>query len=466
MNRIILIGNGFDLAHDFKTSYNSFIEWVWEEKIIKKVYTQDFINSLPPCDDDVVYFTVGVLNEEKASSRQSVKIFDSKPKTIKEIIECVYEGNKIMNKYNKKIRFRIKCQFLKQILDRCSFKSWVDIEEFYYIKLKEAARIDDEDERHEGITKLNDDLEVIKRLLNEYLSIEEKKVLETDYNKNILEAIYGAFKLNDFNARELPIALIEKAKQELRGDNDYSVKSIISALSKHISYIHDIKDVYAVGPTSWKGFVEGETEDQLLFNDIIGSKTLEDIFKCVFLPSHLLFLNFNYTNTVTKYNTLPDIKNLGFNFEFDINHIHGTLNNDSNTENMIFGYGDEISDEYKELENLNENVVLENVKSIRYLDTNNYSDLIRFIESDEYQIYIMGHSCGISDRTLLNTLFEHKNCVSIKPFYYNWIDPNGQPKDNYRELVQNISRNFNNKAVMRSKVVNKQYCDPMPQKNK
>lgn len=133
---------------------------------------------------------------------------------------------------------------------------------------------------------------------------------------------------------------------------------------------------------------------------------------------------------------------------------------------MIFGYGDEISDEYKELENLNENVVLENVKSIRYLDTNNYSDLIRFIESDEYQIYIMGHSCGISDRTLLNTLFEHKNCVSIKPFYYNWIDANTHPKDNYREIVQNISRNFNDKAVMRSKVVNKQYCEPMPQKNK
>ena len=30
MNRLILIGNGFDLAHGLKTSYNDFINWYWE----------------------------------------------------------------------------------------------------------------------------------------------------------------------------------------------------------------------------------------------------------------------------------------------------------------------------------------------------------------------------------------------------------------------------------------------------
>jgi len=29
MNRIILIGNGFDLAHGLKTSSNDFINWFW-----------------------------------------------------------------------------------------------------------------------------------------------------------------------------------------------------------------------------------------------------------------------------------------------------------------------------------------------------------------------------------------------------------------------------------------------------
>jgi len=32
MNRIILIGNGFDLAHGLKTSYKDFIDDFWEKK--------------------------------------------------------------------------------------------------------------------------------------------------------------------------------------------------------------------------------------------------------------------------------------------------------------------------------------------------------------------------------------------------------------------------------------------------
>ena len=31
MNRIILIGNGFDKAHSLKTGYEDFINWYWDE---------------------------------------------------------------------------------------------------------------------------------------------------------------------------------------------------------------------------------------------------------------------------------------------------------------------------------------------------------------------------------------------------------------------------------------------------
>lgn len=85
--------------------------------------------------------------------------------------------------------------------------------------------------------------------------------------------------------------------------------------------------------------------------------------------------------------------------------------------------------------------------------------MLQFIESAPYQIYVLGHSCGISDRTLLNTLFEHKNCVSIKPYYYQKSDGT----DNYLELVQNICRNFTDMKLMRDRVVNKTYCTPLPQ---
>jgi hypothetical protein len=76
----------------------------------------------------------------------------------------------------------------------------------------------------------------------------------------------------------------------------------------------------------------------------------------------------------------------------------------------------------------------------------------------------MGHSCGLSDRTLLNSLFEHHNCLSIKVFYHKYqeIDKDGN-EDNYSDIIKNISRHFNQKAMMRSKIVDKTLCEPLPQ---
>ena len=114
----------------------------------------------------------------------------------------------------------------------------------------------------------------------------------------------------------------------------------------------------------------------------------------------------------------------------------------------------------EELETLKQNLSEQEDKFLRLAaESDNYRKLLEFIEYAPYQIYIMGHSCGTSDRTMLNTLFEHRNCVSIKPFYYEKDDGS----ENYLEIVQNISRNFTNMKLMRDRVVNKQYCTSLPQ---
>ena len=138
------------------------------------------------------------------------------------------------------------------------------------------------------------------------------------------------------------------------------------------------------------------------------------------------------------------------------NHIHGDLNN---PDSIIFGYGDELDEDYKDLLKQSDNECLRNIKSIKYLESGKYRNLLQFIESAPYQVYIMGHSCGNSDRTLLNTLFEHKNCVSIKPYYYQKDDGS----DNYLEIAQNICRNFTDMKLMRDRVVNKMFCEPLSQ---
>ena len=164
------------------------------------------------------------------------------------------------------------------------------------------------------------------------------------------------------------------------------------------------------------------------------------------IPSNIMLLNFNYTSTPEIY--MHDHNNIG------INYIHGRLDN---PESVIFGYGDELDDSYNKLKNRNDNECLRHIKSIRYLESDNYRKMLEFIESAPFQICIMGHSCGNSDRTLLNTLFEHHFCTSIKPYYY--INEKG--KDNYLELVMNISRNFTDMKLMRDRVVNKEYCEPL-----
>lgn len=163
-------------------------------------------------------------------------------------------------------------------------------------------------------------------------------------------------------------------------------------------------------------------------------------------PNRLLLLNFNYTHTADLY--IPQGKTKEY--WFPINHIHGDL---EKPDDIIFGNGDELS----ELVKLYNNEHLRNIKSTKYLETDNYRKMLTFINSTPYQVYIMGHSCGNSDRTLLNTLFEHKNCISIKPFYY--IKEYGS--DNYLEIIQNISRNFTDMKLMRDRVVNKTYCEKL-----
>ncbi|MBB1193032.1 hypothetical protein DNC80_05030, partial [Flavobacterium sp. SOK18b] len=147
-----------------------------------------------------------------------------------------------------------------------------------------------------------------------------------------------------------------------------------------------------------------------------------------------------------------------FAYQKQINYIHGKLNDSINKVN--FGFGDEMDEDYKIIENIDDNEYLRNFKSFQYLQNSNYKNLLDFVESDQkFQVYIMGHSCGLSDRTMLNTIFENPNCISIKVFYHQKQDGT----DNYTEIIQNISRHFNKKKLMREKIVNKTLCQPLPQ---
>ncbi|EGK01185.1 AbiH family protein [Dysgonomonas gadei] len=423
MNRIILIGNGFDLAHGLKTSYRDFIDDYW------KTFIEEARKNGSSYEDDYVSFKTNTktLAHIISGDTNNLKLLE---KDIEHFKSGIWGGN------GTTIELSFKNSFLEQISKHVSDKSWVDIENEYYEFLKKS--------NHGQIEILNEEFKAIEQLLEKHLlKIQNGSEIVTSIFSPIRSKIYSLIFSRDLSKEDSFIYEIESDLEELDDSNIRELDGILE----------DCKNIYNEMKTSSidvKQFISNYQKEADLdsesgidyIEEKISNNTIPDYFM---LPKEILFLNFNYTHTQEKY-----ISDKQF---IQTIHIHGELNNPKNP--IIFGYGDELAEDYKQIENLNDNEYLKNVKSIRYLETDNYRKMLSFIESEPYQIFIMGHSCGNSDRTLLNTLFEHKNCVSIKPFFHQREDGS----NNYNEIVQNISRNFTNKAAMRERVVNKTYCE-------
>lgn len=444
MNRIILIGNGFDLAHNLPTSYKDFINHYWEQWGVK----------LKTCESVTGQRDRLCRISQKGEYQPWSSIFakaddligdENSAKAVIEVVKTHHD------------RFLIETTpFFKHINQSFETKNWVDIEGEYYFWLKRIFR--ESDCGYDGAKPLNKELDEIKRLLIEYLDGIQKDQIKPDLVKECIQkAIHGPCEAQDISIDGQP-AFEDFAKKRLDFLATHSKMEKETFLNKFgYPYLSNHSDIDEYNKKIANGNYQFEGGDRFNYFQHISNinKRREIVPDFFLLPDQILLLNFNYTTTADMYL----YKNSGF----EVNHIHGTLGDDLN--HIIFGYGDEMDDDYKTISKLNDNDYLTNIKSIRYLETDKYRKLLRFINSDYYQIYIMGHSCGNSDRTLLNTLFEHPKCVSIKPFYYQWQDERGEWQDNYIEIIQNISRNFNSMQTMRDRVVNKEFCRPLVPKD-
>jgi len=168
----------------------------------------------------------------------------------------------------------------------------------------------------------------------------------------------------------------------------------------------------------------------------------------------IVLLNFNYTYTAKA--CFDYIEKQGIKENLFIINIHGTLG-DKNS--IIFGYGDESDKRYSELEEIGDNDILSSFKSFDYFHSRAYSKLIGLLDKQNYNIHIMGHSCGVSDRVLLKELFCKNNCKKIQIYYHKRDDGS----NDYKEKTMNISRIFplDQKAAMRKKIVNIKDCKPL-----
>ncbi len=334
VNRLVLIGNGFDLAHGLKTSYKDFLDWYMSVAFNRFLNDRSYTDLLIELKNKFTGYTI--INELK-------------PTTFEEVLNQMTPTNNYRS-------ITHKSNFFLALLNSFKRGNWVDIERYYFKLLKNDFSSPNVNNKKEVITKLNSEFD--------FLIIQLAKYIET-----VNETIN---KLPDFR---------------------------ITSQSK-----------------------------------------LSDVFAESNKNSRVKFLNFNYTETLFLKHYAE---------EEDIIHIHGRVS-DIHRNPIIFGYGDESDPDYQKIEDSGENMYLAHIKSFGYFRTNNYHQLLSYIDSAPYIIYIVGHSCGLSDRVLLNQIFEHKNCEKIEIFYY--VRDDGT--DNFTEITQEISRHFkpHNKELMRRRV--------------
>jgi len=344
MNRLIIIGNGFDLAHGMKTSYNDFLLW-YLKKSFKKAY--DF----EVHEDDLCIINFqgqGIPAIEEFKDVKKFISYDETPDIKYSKIDNALILDYIRSLSSKNIfRLFFKHSFLKLLFSNCSTYNWVDIEIEYYKYLKELVKLDEVAK----VRDLNNSFHNLKHELEQYL-------------------------------------------------NEITIPAL--------------------------------------------SPAYDEIFKSNFDSDFIsLTLDFNYTNTIKHYFDAYPWKGKAQHIR-----IHGELKNTDNP--IIFGYGDEMDEDYKMIELKNEKEYLKYFKAYGYAKTTNYHKLISHVEAEDFEVLILGHSCGLSDRVMLNTIFENKNCKSIKIYYYD----RGDNTNDFIDVYQNISRqfNYNSRADFRKKV--------------
>ena len=405
MNRIVLIGNGFDLAHGLKTKYEHFIDWYWKDWGKRLLYSLNKTETDGLCSFKLKE-SVKLANWAYVWEFHYQRRYPLMPWDLNDVINRAKEDNDLCDYWIS--------PFLQQICKSIETKKWVDIENEYYDLLAKCAL---KKRAETTVEELNQHLRTLQDKLVQYLSLVNQT--NTEIHESIWNKIYSPINPNDIS--------IEKFSQ----------------LKEYIDWCVKQDNTYWV--SKMQRYEEGFDSDYVnSYKEHYNENYYLDYPRPFMLPDYIMILSFNYTKTAHLYH----------NQNFFLNYIHGELDT---PQNIIFGYGDEMDKDYQSLKNLNDNGCLRNLKTIKYLETDNYRNALAFMNSAPFQVYIMGHSCGNSDRTLLNTLFEHKNCISIKPYYY--IKEDGS--DNYLDIIQNISRNFTDMKLMRDRVVNKTYCEPL-----
>ena len=153
MTRLIIIGNGFDLAHGYKTSYSDFLE--------------DYLSNVLK-----IFFSEKEYEDELIKFNRYNFLLDRPLEDFISIEEALKYIEFIKNRFPNVINF--KSDFFKELYTQFNHQRWVDIENHYFSYLKRYSKASNNDLN--GIIKLNNEFEFLKSRLVDYLKRVTSKI--------------------------------------------------------------------------------------------------------------------------------------------------------------------------------------------------------------------------------------------------------------------------------------------------
>lgn len=187
MNRIILIGNGFDLAHGLPTSYADFIRSYWSLRLAQLI------------QNDQMKTEDGLCTYELSDSESRKMLNQVRPFLMDDRFSFISEN--YVAAVIKKIKQEYSSKFFEEIDKAVETYNWVDIEAVYYHWLTKIFKQGGCEYTNPNI--LNDELSLLADKLSVYLTY-----IQTDFIKpeltieSIRNAIYEPFRACDISINE------------------------------------------------------------------------------------------------------------------------------------------------------------------------------------------------------------------------------------------------------------------------
>lgn len=266
----------------------------------------------------------------------------------------------------------------------------------------------------EIISKL-EEVEKSEEVIAEFIELKEKNGIS--FNNNFLEDILSEYKIKN-NWCDIEELYFQELTQFVRFTTPEKLNADLFKIKEEL--INYLKEKELIHLPIYQEFFNKIGKDDIV-------------------------LNFNYTDSVKNY------------LKYDFNnliHIHGNLYN--HIDNIIFGYAASHESKKKLIDKKNPEYT-KNIKPFLYNLDSNERKLLDFLAIDgDINVIILGHSCGDSDKLILQQIFTNPKVKSIKTCYYDTTE-------NYFQQQINIYKIMDNEACF-SKLYPITHSSRMPQK--